>query len=110
MWEAFTRCTMRSAWARILRASSGGVTLSVLTIPGNGTCQAVRQLGRGAPGNGAAEPRDVGLEVHDLVRLVRELAHAERQARIDRVADGLDDVQHGHGASRAEIVHPVESR
>src|SRR5262249_54637980 len=108
MWDAFTRCTMRSAWARILRARSAGVTVLVLTVPGDGACEAVQELGRRLPRNGAAELRDVGLEVHDLVRLVGQLADTERQARVDRVADRLDDLEHGHGAPGAKIVHAVE--
>src|SRR5580765_7918118 len=103
MWEAFTRCTMRSAWARILRASSAGVTVSMLTIPGDGPPEAVLEVGRRPPRNGAAELRDVGLEVHELVRLVRQLADPERQARVDRVADRIDDPEHGHGTPGAEI-------
>src|SRR5262245_41226781 len=108
MWDAFTRCTMRSAWARILRARSAGVTVSVLTVPGDGAPEAVHELGRRLPRGGAAKLRDVGLEVHDLVRLVGQLADAERQARVDRVADRLDDLEHGHGTPGAEIVHAVE--
>src|SRR5205814_179006 len=62
------------------------------------------------PSRGLAEPRDVGLEVHDLMGPVRNGAEPQGQGRIDEVADRFHDVADGHAAAAAEVEDAVEGR
>src|SRR5437762_14233333 len=86
MWEALARCTMRSAWARMARASSAGVAVAGLTIPLHGAREAVGEAGGRPPPGGLAEPRDAALEVHDLMGPVRNGAEPQGQGRTAEVA------------------------
>src|SRR5262247_140400 len=94
MCDAFARCTMRSACARMRRARSGGVAVELATIPLDGVPEPVREGRRRAPWDRRFELGDVGLEVHHLIRREGPGPEAERQRWIDEIADALDDGPH----------------
>src|SRR5256885_13855907 len=107
MWEALARCTMRSAWARMARASSAGVAVAVLTIPLHGAREAVGEAGGRPPPGGLAEPRDFGLEGHDLIGPLRNGAEPQGQGRLGEVADCFHAAADRHAAAAAETADTV---
>jgi hypothetical protein len=56
--------------------------------------QSFFQCDRGHPTNSPVEFGDICLQEQDLIRPVCDLAKSERQARIDPVADVLDNLPH----------------
>src|SRR5262245_11587857 len=109
MCEAPPRCTMRSAWARMRRASSTEATLA-LTEPLHGALEADRQRHHRSPARRCPKAADVGFEMHDLVRPERQRAKAERETRIDQIAHGFDDGAHRDRVAGAEVEDAIERR